>query len=307
MLKTGLILDKIPLGIIILNEENKIISVNGWGEKYIEASNNYLMEVIHDLAKSTLDTNLSIEKTIKIYDPQGLLLWRIKSEFIKYSPPQIMVIIQDDTVNFQLEQTVLKAEELAVAGSLAIGSLIEIRNPLTSAWGFCQLIKDNATIKKDYVDMIFTELGQIQDIVVNTALTGESNRTDDISNRIWATVGSKIDAYKIIVVSDADDNLDFKVSAEQTNTIISVIESLDIWAEEMVFLLSCETNAASRRFNLSIRSINEYEPDILKSGSLVETINYIEMNNCINMRIIDNRIINIEFDLPNVYSDVGMK
>ncbi|MFA7079146.1 MAG: hypothetical protein WC147_12165, partial [Syntrophomonas sp.] len=92
MLKTGLILDKIPLGIIILNEENKIISVNGWGEKYIEASNNYLMEVIHDLAKSTLDTNLSIEKTIKIYDPQGLLLWRIKSEFIKYSSPQIMVI-----------------------------------------------------------------------------------------------------------------------------------------------------------------------------------------------------------------------
>jgi len=307
-LPTSPILDKIPLGIIIFNEANEIISVNGWGEEFIEKTDSCLLGILHDLAKDTWANNLSIEKIVEFYDSNGLFMWSIKTELVKSSFPQVMVVVQDETVKFQLEQTILKAERLAVVGHLAIGSLVEIRNPLTSARGFCQLIQDNTIIKKDYIDIISTELGQIQDIVEKCTFTSEpipSRCLDDISNKIWAFIGSKIDSFKIIMVSDAGGNSVLDISEEQINAIISLIESLN-WIEESVYILNFATAAGSMSLKLNIESISENERDIFRSSMQNKTINRLNLQNShINMRIINNQTINIELNLPMISANTG--
>jgi two-component system sporulation sensor kinase B len=52
---------------------------------------------------------------------------------------------------------------------------MEIRNPLTSAIGFCQLIEDDDKVKKDYLEIISRELEQIQGIIENYATVSESS------------------------------------------------------------------------------------------------------------------------------------
>ncbi len=296
-------LDKIPLGIIVFNEFNKIISANVMGQLFIEKTKDCMLEVINDIVSKTLYNNIPIEKIIKYGNMNDFFVWRIKTELIKYASPEIVVIIQDETKTYQLEQTVLKAEKLAVAGQLAIGSLVEIRNPLTSAKGFCQFIEEHE-IKPEYMEIILNELKQIQDIVENCMSmvdTSQYSNLELLYKKIWACVGSQIDSYKLIMVTDDFDNLTINMAEEHVNAlIVRLIKILNIWIEENThIIISVELLEEAKYLNLNILAYCDIKCDIYGSGNLENMIKCLESkNNQMELQIINHNTIVVKLHLP---------
>ena len=74
--------------------------------------------------------------------------------------------------NFQVLQKLIKAEKLQTVSHLAASISHEVRNPLTSARGFIQLLSEDISThsRKDYVDIAITELDRATE-VINDYLT----------------------------------------------------------------------------------------------------------------------------------------
>lgn len=296
--QTSIIFDKIPLGIIVFDETNDIISINDLGEEFFAKTCDYLQHIIQEMVKSTLDNHESVQKIIRFSANNDFFIWNIKTEFIKVPSPQIAVIIEDKTINSKLEQTILKAEKLAVIGHLAIGSLLEIRNPLTSAIGFCQLIEDDDKVKKDYLEIISRELEQIQGIIENYAAVSEysvSRCIDSIYQKFWTCIHSKVISCKLIMVTDAyDDILINKISDEQISNTLKYIKSLDIWVEEGIYVINFDINEESGSLIINFGSMDRIHRDIYAPSNLDQTINRHKINNSqMNIQVVNNESINI--------------
>jgi two-component system, sporulation sensor kinase A len=72
---------------------------------------------------------------------------------------------RDRTERKRAEELLRKSDKLAVAGQLAAGLAHEIRNPLTSLKGFLQLMKSLGNTKREYFDIMLSELDRINFIV----------------------------------------------------------------------------------------------------------------------------------------------
>lgn len=79
--------------------------------------------------------------------------------------PALQVIIRDISERKQSEQLMLQSEKLSAVGQLAAGIAHEIRNPLTSIKGFLQLIETGYSEKKEYYDIMKSELNRIESIL----------------------------------------------------------------------------------------------------------------------------------------------
>lgn len=298
------ILDKIPLGIIIFNELNHIIYTNHAGQTYFEETNNNLLEVIKGIVFATFEKNQSVEKIIKYSNNDSLLVWRIKTELLEYSSLQVMVIIQDETVKSQLEQTVIKAEKLAVVGQLAIGSLVEMRNPLTSARGFCQLIQENSDYQQEYIEIIAKEIEQLQKIIKNcTSMfdTSKFSNLEAIYKKILFCVYNQINSYRLIMVTDAFDNVVVNIAEEHVNTIMTkVVNLLKLWIEENVYIIINGELAADHSYvNLKIQAYCDIKKGEYKSVNLQSVIeNLGGRNNQVEVHLLDNNTIAVEIHLP---------
>jgi c-di-AMP phosphodiesterase-like protein len=66
--QTSLIFDKIPLGIIVFDESNDIISINDWGEEFFAKTSDYLQQIIQEMVKNTLVNHKSVQKIIRFSD-----------------------------------------------------------------------------------------------------------------------------------------------------------------------------------------------------------------------------------------------
>lgn len=295
------ILDKIPLGIILFDSSNQLISINQNGKLYLEKTGDFLLEVIADLVKRTFENKVPVVKMIKYSNVNSLYVWKIKTEYLSSSSPQVMVVIQDETINSQLEQAVLKAEKLAVAGQLAIGSLVEIRNPLTSARGFCQLI-EQSEVHKEYIEIIARELEQIQHIVSScSSLANKSpaNNLELIQQKFLACIHNQIDCYRLMLVRDVYDNLVINAADEQVNILINdIISLLNSWLEDNVcIIINSELAKEASYLNFSIRAHSNI---LYRPTSLKETIKcQICKNNEINFEFIDNTLA-VNLQLPIV-------
>ncbi|MDD3364107.1 MAG: histidine kinase dimerization/phospho-acceptor domain-containing protein, partial [Syntrophomonas sp.] len=205
---------------------------------------------------------------------------------------------------YQLEQTILKADKLAIVGQLAIGSLVEIRNPLTIARGFCQFIEENSEIEPEYIEIILNELRQIQDIVANCMSMVDNSQYSNLEllyKKIWACVGSQIDSYKLIMITDDFDNLTINIAEEHVNTIIvGLMQLLNIWLEENThILISVELLEEAKYLNLNIRADCDVKWDIYEPGNLETIIRCLEgKNNQMELQIINNNTIMVKLHLP---------
>jgi two-component system sporulation sensor kinase A len=74
-------------------------------------------------------------------------------------------ITRDITERKKTEELLRKSDKLSVAGQLAAGLAHEIRNPLTSLRGFLQLLQSDLKGKKQYFDIMLSELDRINFIV----------------------------------------------------------------------------------------------------------------------------------------------
>lgn len=77
----------------------------------------------------------------------------------------VYVIARDITESKKTAEILRKSDKLAVVGRLAAGVAHEIRNPLTSIKGFVQFIKGSDTPKREYFDIMLSELDRIEFIV----------------------------------------------------------------------------------------------------------------------------------------------
>jgi two-component system, sporulation sensor kinase A len=79
-----------------------------------------------------------------------------------FNEPAVQLIIRDVTDRKRAEELMLYSEKLSIAGQLAAGIAHEIRNPLTAIKGFLQLVEIDVKDKKQYFDIIYSELKRIE-------------------------------------------------------------------------------------------------------------------------------------------------
>ncbi|MFD0590435.1 PAS domain S-box protein [Paenibacillus sp. GCM10027627] len=77
----------------------------------------------------------------------------------------IAAISRNITSRKQAEEMIRRSEKLAVVGQLAAGVAHEVRNPLTTLRGFVQLHKQTGRLSETYLDIMLSELDQINMIV----------------------------------------------------------------------------------------------------------------------------------------------
>lgn len=77
----------------------------------------------------------------------------------------LLTIGRDITQQKRAEELLLKKEKLSVLGELAAGIAHEIRNPLTSMKGFIQMMQETREVNDDYMRIMLSELGRINQIV----------------------------------------------------------------------------------------------------------------------------------------------
>jgi signal transduction histidine kinase len=297
-------IDKIPFGIIVFNEFGKIISANSSGKEFTEKTKDCMFELITDIVSNTLHGHVPIEKIIKYSNINDYFVWRITTELVNYTSSEVIVIVYDETRTYQLEHTILKAEKLAIAGQLAIGSLVEIRNPLTSAKGFCQFIEGQNEIEQEYIQIILDGLQQIQGIVDNCISLVDNSQQSTLEvlyKKIWACVGSQIDSYQLIMVTDDFDNLTIDIAEDHVNnTLIRPIKILNIWLEENTqIIINVDLQEEEKYLNLNIRAFCNVKWDIHGPRNLDTMVELLEgKNNQIELLVINNNTIMIKLHLP---------
>lgn len=77
----------------------------------------------------------------------------------------IATISRNITSRKQAEEMIRRSEKLAVVGQLAAGVAHEVRNPLTTLRGFVQLQKQTGSLSMSHLDLMLSELDQINMIV----------------------------------------------------------------------------------------------------------------------------------------------
>ena len=88
----------------------------------------------------------------------------------------LQVIIRDITERKQAEALMLQSEKLSVAGQLAAGIAHEIRNPLTAIKGFFKLLERDMEEKKEYFQIIESELSRIELILSELLLLAKPHQ-----------------------------------------------------------------------------------------------------------------------------------
>lgn len=72
------------------------------------------------------------------------------------------VSLRDITDRKQAEELMINSEKLSIAGQLAAGIAHEIRNPITAIKGFIQLLKSGYAEKRQYFDIMLSEIARIE-------------------------------------------------------------------------------------------------------------------------------------------------
>lgn len=68
----------------------------------------------------------------------------------------------EQQLKLQNEILALQYERLSTVANLSASIAHEVRNPLTSISGFLQLLKEQNQLKKEYIDLIFSEIDRIE-------------------------------------------------------------------------------------------------------------------------------------------------
>ncbi|PYI56600.1 PAS domain S-box protein [Paenibacillus flagellatus] len=79
------------------------------------------------------------------------------------------VTLRDTTERKQAEELLINSEKQSIAGQLAAGIAHEIRNPITAIKGFIQLMNSGFPGKREYFDIIASEIGRIE-LILNELL-----------------------------------------------------------------------------------------------------------------------------------------
>lgn len=122
-----------------------LISITKKLEKSISKQINYSLNLIKKNNKTLL-----LDMIIKHVETD------CKSYYICY--------VDDQTREQQIEEMIIRAEKMSIAGQVSAGLAHEIRNPLTSLKGFIQLLQAGVEQKETYYKILLKEIKKIESI-----------------------------------------------------------------------------------------------------------------------------------------------
>jgi two-component system, sporulation sensor kinase A len=166
---------------VIITKNDVCQYINETGMKLLHAEskseimNKSILDFVHDDDKETLKerlTNLNKGETALPHPYTLICLDGSVAEVELKAIPTffnnekaIHIIVRDLSEQKITQELMIKSEKLSVAGQLAAGIAHEIRNPITSIKGFLQLMESDIPEKKDYFEVVSSEINRIESIL----------------------------------------------------------------------------------------------------------------------------------------------
>jgi PAS domain S-box-containing protein len=189
------LVDSVSVGVICVDLTGKITMVNNQAEKILGTTKDKL------LGKAYRDFHRYVELEKLEQAKQGLLITgepqniqlvlqtqdRVRKVVSlgmnllrnsKKTTLGITLVFEDITERLVLEEQLRRTERLVVAGHLAAGAAHEIKNPLTTIKGFCQIIKGSlpeGDARVSYLNTMLSEADQINTIINEMDRMAESD------------------------------------------------------------------------------------------------------------------------------------
>lgn len=182
-------------GIIMANEEGKIVEINPFAEKVLscnkeEICNHFITEVavIGGYMENVLrgsekyeDIEISISNKTYLFDS-----FPIYNESNQING--VYGQFRDITERLALERQLMLSEKLSAIGKISAGLAHEIRNPLTSIIGLLEVFKENLRTdndkQKEYFRIIFSELERIKNLVQQFVMMAKPDTKEVSKSRV---------------------------------------------------------------------------------------------------------------------------
>ena len=270
------IINSITSGLIVLDDQNRIILFNPAAEKIfgiktdqafgqkIDQALPFLKNHLTGIQPPPFQTPKKVPPFIDLsyLSPNGEKIpLRFSTSLLRL--PQAdrkgnILIFQDMTEVMEIEEEMKKVEGLALVGELAAGIAHEIRNPMASISGSIQMLRDGLNendVNSRLMDIVSREIGRLNRLVNNFLLFARPKKANFKKFDLNQVIHESLDLFKnshhwtekTKALTDFQNNISFKSDPEQIKQVL--------WN---LFLNACEAMPDGGSFYVTTR----LEPDV---------------------------------------------
>ena len=144
----------------------------------------------------------------------------LSSELIDIEPePCILFVLTDITEKILFEHELSRLDRLNLIGEMAAGIAHEIRNPMTTVYGFLQVAKGNQ-ISNDIIDLMLDELNRANSIITEFLNLAKNK----VSDKKMQNINTIIEALFPLIQAEA-----MRASKQ---VVLQLSQSVDIFVDE---------------------------------------------------------------------------
>jgi two-component system, NtrC family, sensor histidine kinase HydH len=266
------IVDNMPVGLLFIGENRRIIAMNNASEKMLRIS---LQESVDELAPTVLppqinelfeaahdsptvlvkEIDVPVQGRNMLFEASASLLKDDNSNFLGY-----IILLRDITELQHLKKEVLRKERLASLGSLAAGVAHEIRNPLGSIKGFATYFKERykdvpedrrtADIMIKEVERLNRVIGQLLEFARPMSLTQKQvNMKETIFHSVDMIRGqARAKGIEIVTLDNQNDGFSAHIDQDKIaqvllNVYLNALDAMDKGGRLVIGLEKDEINS----------------------------------------------------------------
>ena len=182
----------------------------------------------------------------------------LSSELIDFEPePCILLVLTDITDRVFFERELSRLDRLNLIGEMAAGIAHEIRNPMTTVYGFLQVAKENQ-ISSEIIELMLDELNRANSIITEFLNLAKNK----VSDKKMQNLNTIIEALFPLIQAEA--------MRARKQVVLQLSECVDIFIDEKEIrqlILNIALNgldAMSAGGNLTIMTLIEEREVVLK-------------------------------------------